>query len=261
MRYIDLHTHLAWAIDDGYASLEETKQGLEILSKQGTVGIVATPHFIPGKQDLNDIKKMNERINELREVAKEYNVQVIRGCELFLNDQFLEFVDASLANTINHSKYLLCEFNVTKKLGNEDDVEERLYELSIRNFTPIIAHVERYFHEGVDIERVRDWVNQGYIIQMNGSSILGGHGTTIRNNCFKLLDEGLVHIISSDTHGPKGGRNPILKDVCKLIEKQYGKENAQKLFYDNALHVIKNEEVEQLEKVKRSFFKKIFRKG
>ena len=261
MNYVDLHTHLAWGIDDGYQTREEAIKGLEILNQQGTVAVVATPHFIPSKQDYKTVQEMNLRIDELRILAKDYDVQVVRGCELFLNDSFLEFVEEGLANRINHSKYILVEFNVTKKLGNEEVVEDRLYELSVRQMTPVIAHVERYFHEGVDIERVRSWVEQGYVIQMNVSSILGKHGSTIKNNCFKLLDEGLVHIVSSDTHSPTGGRSPRMEEACKLIEKEYGKENAIKLFYDNAIHVIKNEEVVNLTKVEKSFFKKLFRKG
>ena len=108
---------------------------------------------------------------------------------------------------------------------------------------------------------VRSWVEQGYVIQMNVSSILGKHCSTIKNNSFKLLDEGLVHIVSSDTHSPTGGRSPRMEEACKLIEKEYGKENAIKLFYDNAIHVIKNEEAVNLTKVEKSFFKKFFRKG
>ena len=95
---------------------------------------------------------------------------------------------------------------------------------------------------------------------MNVSSILGKHGSTIKNNCFKLLDEGLVHIVSSDTHSPTWGRSPKMEEACKLIEKEYGKENAIKLFYDNAIHVIKNEEVVNLTKVEKSFLRNFLEK-
>ena len=57
MNYVDLHTHLAWKIDDGYQTREETIKGLEILNQQGTVAVVATPHFIPGKQDYKTVRK------------------------------------------------------------------------------------------------------------------------------------------------------------------------------------------------------------
>lgn len=75
-----------------------------------------------------------------------------------------------------------------------------------------------------------------------------------------MLDEGLVHIVSSDTHSPTWGRSPKMEEACKLIEKEYGKENAIKLFYDNAIHVIKNEEVVNLTKVEKSFLRNFLEK-
>ena len=68
------------------------------------------------------------------------------------------------------------EFDVRKEIGNEQEVEERLYDVQFKGYTPIIAHVERYFKNGLDIERVNGFIESGCIIQVNASSFLGYHG-------------------------------------------------------------------------------------
>ena len=81
-----------------------------------------------------------------------------------------------------NSNYVLCEFNVREKLQDSTQVEDRLYELIIRGYTPIVAHVERYFHTKIDLSRVQDWIDMGCNIQVNRTSLLGDHGRTIQKN-------------------------------------------------------------------------------
>lgn len=45
-KYIDLHSHIAWGIDDGMPSIENAIRSLESAKKDGIVGICSTPHFI-----------------------------------------------------------------------------------------------------------------------------------------------------------------------------------------------------------------------
>ena len=48
-KYIDLHSHIAWGIDDGMPSIEDAVKALELAKDDGIVGICSTPHFIPGQ--------------------------------------------------------------------------------------------------------------------------------------------------------------------------------------------------------------------
>lgn len=261
MRLFDTHSHLAWGIDDGYKTKEDSINALKMMQQQGVKYVVSTPHFIPGSITKDKFIKMNERIDELTVLASEYDVNIIRGCELFLNHEFMDTLDERLINTIGHSDYLLAEFNVTRELGKSDQVEDRLYELSVRGYTVLIAHVERYFQKKLDMNRIKDWINQGYYIQVNTSSLLGIHGPQVQKNAFMLIDEGCAHIIGTDTHSSTGRRNPNLSKAYSLIEERYGKEKAIILFYKNGLHILNNEDMEYIEPIKPSFFKKIFGKG
>ena len=257
MSLVDVHSHLAWGVDDGFQTREQTITGLEILSKQNVTCIIATPHFLP---DITEEKmnQINSRIEELQSLAKEYSIQIIKGGEFYLGSNYLDLLDKGLINSIGNTNYVLAEFNVTRPLGNNREVEERLYELSARDYQVIIAHVERYFSEKIDLKRVQSWVNEGYLIQVNSTSLLGIHGTKIQKNAIALLDAGLVHFVGTDMHQPHGKRDPNLPKAYHWLESHYSKEKADILCKKNGIHIILDEEVEEIEPVRKSLFKKIF---
>ena len=160
---------------------------------------------------------------------------------------------------IENTSYLLVEFDVRKELGKEYEVEDYLYEIEIKGYKPIIAHAERYFPHGIDLQRIEQWIDNGYVIQVNASSLLGVHGKTVKNNAYQLLNNGLLHIIATDTHRSQGHRIPCLLKVYQLLSKKYDYQTLKALMFDNPLHVLQNETVEAIE-MNQSFFKKLFKR-
>lgn len=259
MKFIDIHGHYAWDIDDGMPSIEDAQGALSLARENNITAIVATPHVIPGshtKEDLNDIRK---RIGELREMAKNFHIEVYEGCELFLNHDCINAIHDETFIPFENTKYLLCEFDVRKELGREHEVEDYLYEIEVTGYTPIVAHVERYFKDDLDIERIENMIDNGYIIQVNTSSLLGIHGKTVKNNAYRLIDKGLVHVIASDTHRCEGRRIPNMQDTFDLLSKDYDYQTLKTLMFDNPEHILRNEDVENIE-VKQSFFKKLLKR-
>lgn len=260
MNFIDLHCHMAWDIDDGIASQEEARKALEQAKTDGIYKIAATPHFIPGSQDETDVSEMNQRIQELKELSKEYGIAVYSGCEVFLNHDFLDMIDGNYFNTMNESRYLLCEFDVRKDIEKNSYAEEQLYELSIRGLIPVIAHAERYFHKDINLNRVREWMNNGYVIQMNRTSLLGMHGSQIQKNARQLLREGLVHIVASDAHRAQGNRICMLSDVYQEIAKEADQQVAELLCKINPQHILLDEDVGMMTVRKKSWLQRMRRR-
>lgn len=257
--FIDTHTHITWGIDDGIPTLEDCKAALRMAKEDGIERIIATPHFIPGKQGVGDIQKIVDRMIEVQKLARMYGIKYYPGSELFLNRYFMDMLDQKLCFSLANSRYLLVEFNVRQNIQGESKVEDRLYECMIRGFVPVIAHVERYFHEGIDLERVRRWIQMGCKIQVNRTSIIGQQGKIIQKNALALLDAGLAHIVATDTHRINGSRISKLSDVYTMIAKRYGEENAQLLTYYNPMSIIENKGLENMVEVKRKihfFFRK-----
>lgn len=259
MHYIDIHGHYAWDVDDGIETKADAINALEKAKQQNITAIVATPHVIPGRQDEKHIVLLKERIKELKTMAHELDIAVYAGCELFLNEETIEALEDHIFISINETKYLLCEFDVRKELSDDEmEVEDRLYEIAIRGYVPIIAHVERYFKGQIDLERIADWIESGYLIQVNATSLLGLHGKTCQNNAYTLIDQGMVHIIASDTHRVQGHRVPNLKDVAHELSKKYDYETVKTLLCDNPQYIIHGQDVVHIEKQKKSLFKKMF---
>lgn len=260
MEFVDIHGHYAWGIDDGIRDLDEARAALQNASKIGVKVIAATPHVISGTHFEKDIQYFKERINELKGEANKVGIEVHQGSELFLNHDAPNAIRNGYFIPYENTKYALCEFDVRRDIpDDEDEVEEYLYALKSHGYTPVVAHVERYFKSKIDIDRVSDWVDMGYIIQVNASSLIGTHGSTVLKNAEALIENNLAMLIASDTHKSEGRRSPnTLVDAYEFVSKKYGEDIAHILLYDNPLHILKNESIERIQTKKAGFFKKLF---
>lgn len=253
MNLIDIHNHCCWGIDDGIINEKDCRVCLKQASEDKIRKIVATPHHIPGIHNKNDIEIMNQRMCEVQEIAKEMNVQLYFGSEVLLNQEYYEMIENHLFHTLADSHYILVEFDVRKEIGNEFEVEDRLYELCLLGYKPIIAHVERYFHEKINIERVKKWIEMGCYIQVNRTSLLNLHGKVNKANAMILLNEGLIHIIASDAHRIEGNRVCRLQDVYDFVKEYSSEENAKILLSVNPERVISNQELICITEKKKRF--------
>lgn len=255
--FIDVHSHIAWNVDDGIENESDTLKALQIAKDDGIEAIIATPHFIPGRYDDEDFKKITNRLNELKAIGKEYGIDIYPGCEFFLNDDYLMMLDKKLFHTLADSSYVLMEFDVRKEIGSVQEVEDKFYEFIIRGYRPLIAHVERYFHKEIDLKRIKKWIEMGCYIQVNRTSLLGLGGKQSQKNAELLLNDGLVHVIGSDMHRISGNRIGILSDAYDFIKQEYGVNNANLLCIENASKILVNEEMRMIKKLdkKKGIFK------
>lgn len=240
---IDMHSHIAWGIDDGMPSMDDAVKSL-IQAKNDGIGIIlSTPHCVPGQTDEEGINAMYARQKELWILAKQYGIKVYPGAEVFMNDFFTESLDNGWYRTINGTKYLLVEYDVTNDIHTFSDRDEWLYEIRIRDMIPVLAHAERYFHKGVDWDIVNQWRNDGTVIQMNRTSLMGYHGDLIKKNAVELLHAGMIDMVVTDTHRSFKPRWEMLSDAYQWIETDMGEETADLLFRGNPAAVLKGEAV------------------
>lgn len=256
--FIDVHNHFAWGIDDGMENQENAELALRNASADGVSAIIATPHFVPGQFDREMSERAYARIEDLKELAKTYGISIYRGAEMFLNNDYLDMLEEGLCPSMADSQYLLCEFDVRSELSKRSDaVEDKLYEIKVRDFIPVVAHVERYFHKKIDLERVQSWIDMGCVIQINRTSLLGMHGSATQDNAIKLIENNMAHLVASDAHRCKGNRICKLSDAYEYLKKHYGEANAQILCYGNPNHMIHNEPFESIHVEKQSFFRRL----
>ena len=239
--FIDLHSHIAWDVDDGIKSKEDAIKALEQAKEDGIVGICSTPHVICGKTDTNAFQNILLRQQELMEIAKEMGVYIYSGAEMFMNIDFLDSLDNGIFQTLNESRYMLVEFDLSRDIHYISYIDEYLDELFCRGFIPVIAHVERFFPAGLDLEMVENWLEIGCLLQTNRTSLMGFQGKVIQRNAHHLVKNKMIHLVASDTHRTVGNRIEKLSDAYQVVIKLTDTEYADQLFLRNPLIILDDE--------------------
>lgn len=249
-KMIDFHNHILPAVDDGSSSLNMSLEMLKKAHLEGTKTVVNTTHFKhPKMKHINtEFNHLNKIKNNLIDGLKKNNIEIniILCSEIYYNEDIIE----DLQNDFHHigHRYYLVEFD-PKILPIS--YEEKFFATQMNNLTPIIAHVERYRNVQKNINLVKKWIDMGYIIQINCSSIIGDYGPDIQKTAFKLIDKGLCHIIGSDAHDNLN-RNFCLKSALSIIRKKNGNDN-KKLIIDNVNKLVNGLNLKQTEPRKKNF--------
>ena len=254
---IDIHCHIVPNIDDGAQSLDDALEMAKIACSEGIRKIVNTSHYHTSFEYIKG-KELFERIKEFNQILKLNNldIEVLLGNELYYSEDIIDIIEQKEFYTLNNSKYLLIEFPPIRFPKNLLDI---IYEIKIRGYVPILAHVERYkeVHENVNI--IYDCINEGALIQVNSSSIIGKNGKEIEKVCEILLDNNMVHSIATDAHSSTI-RRPIINETYDYIVKKYGEKKAKILFTQNPYKVIADELISIEHPIKYEKTKGLFRK-
>lgn len=254
---IDIHSHIIPCIDDGSKDVDMTLEMLAMASKSGTKNIIATPHYFKGYWTPH-YKEVVAEVEKLNELAKNnsINIEIHPAQEVYFYDNMAEeFVEGKIG-TINGSKYMLIEFPMDSFDKNIFDV---LYELQIRGVTPVIAHPERYKAFINNPSEINKFIEEGYLFQLNGSSVTGLFGKDVKKTAETFLANRIYSFIGSDAH-TTGKRNTHLSDALEAIDRL--KPGTTDMFHENGVKLLNNEDVEfrgkKIEKKKGffSFFKK-----
>lgn len=260
--FVDIHNHIAWNVDDGIETKEEAITVLKQAKADGITTIVSTPHYIPGRFKVCDVEEITAIQKELQLLGEKSGVEILLGSEIFLNQDYINLFEQHFFHPLGNSNYVLVEFDVRKNINNNEDVEDILYEIAHLGYRPVIAHVERYFHDRLDIERIREWIESGCVIQINRTSLLGNNGKIAQKNAKKCIELNLAHIVASDTHRINGSRICKMSDVYEFIVKEYGQYTGDLLCSINPKRLLENQELIQIKNTqKKNFLQKIFKKG
>ena len=225
MNYLDIHAHILPAVDDGARDLETSLKLLEMLKEQGVTHVVATPHFYP---DSDNIEQFAETVKtafiELdREVRMGDLPKIFFGCEL----RYFSGMGKSKAVkqfAIQNTNYLLLELPygapITKTIINDIiDIKEVL------GLTPILAHIERY-SKVPGFKKLLKLIPDGTALaHVNGTSVISKDYAKI---CDKLIKGGYVSYLASDCHSLVN-RPPHIKPALDTISSRLGRSAATRL--------------------------------
>ncbi len=212
---IDLHTHVLPGIDDGPAAVEGSVELARAALAQGTTTLVATPHVtwdLPG----NDAGRIAAGVAALAAELGRANVDVAlaTGGEVALTRAH-ELPDEELrALSLGGRGWLLVECPLSTAAPG---FEASLHALAARGHRLVLAHPERCPALHRDLGLMRRLVADGMVSSITAGSLRGSFGSTVKRFALTLLEEDLVHNLTSDAHDAVR-RPPGIADALAAAE-------------------------------------------
>ena len=139
----DIHCHILPGTDDGSPSFEESLKMAADAIKNGTVGIICTPHVnSDSPTDTMKLHTLKKKFSLLLSDAG-IDLKLYSGQEIMVGDNYREIPSMLKSHkllTLAHSGYVLVEFPLDTDYSL---IEERTSYIASRGFVPIVAHPER----------------------------------------------------------------------------------------------------------------------
>lgn len=193
----DMHSHLIPGIDDGATTLENSIELIKGLKDLGYSKLITTPHI------MSDFYKNTPQIilGGLELVRAELKKQQIEieleaAAEYYCDHSFEKLIDQKQLLTFSEN-YVLFELSY---LNPPEIFETVTFKLQMEGYKPVLAHPERYPYWFQSFEKFREIRDKGILFQVNLGSLSGHYGAGTKRTAERLIDEGLVDIIGTDTH-------------------------------------------------------------
>ncbi|MBR3243113.1 MAG: capsular biosynthesis protein [Parasporobacterium sp.] len=231
----DIHCHILPYVDDGAQEKEESRKLLKMQFEQGVRTVCCTPHLrkgmfeTPDEEIFEQFERFRERAGALRKRMRFYLSR-----EYFCDSSFISRLERDEVIPLGDSRFLLTEMS---SQYSEEQIFDYVKIILKNGYRPLIAHVERYPSITKSPIQIQDLIDTGALIQVNAGSILAREGYKQSAWCKKLLKEGLVHVVASDSHDSES-RPPEMDKVCDYISKKFGEDYARELLRINPLTIL-----------------------
>jgi protein-tyrosine phosphatase len=217
---LDFHNHLIPGVDDGAASVDESREGLRALIADGVTEIITTPHIAASLEARGGLAAYLDVVEKGWTILKELvdtefpQVGLHRGFEVMLDIPHpnLENPLLRLAGT----KFALVEFPYMNIPPNS---AYAIRELRQAGWMPIIAHPERYSNMSSNLNVIEEWRDAGAYMQVNAGSVTGQYGARAKQLVWRILQDGNADYICSDYHSR--GRSSLGEALRNLERSGY----------------------------------------
>lgn len=217
--FVDYHSHLLPALDDGAADAGESLEMARILAGFGFTTVHCTPHLIKGGFE-NTPERVRQTALSLQGMLDDAGIvlRLVPGTEHYFDEHLPDLVEGAL--TVDSSRYLLVESPF--RSGGEM-LPAMVAGLKQRGLMPLIAHPERCraFQPPPREEGVRGALSyvlgrrkepdlqsslllslqeNGCRFQGNLGSFAGVYGEDVRQRAILFLKQGVYSCLGSDAH-------------------------------------------------------------
>jgi len=223
---IDLHCHMLPGIDDGAPELETALAMARIAVADGITTTACTPHIYPGMYENTGagIRAGVARLQAALDAAG-IALRLTVGADAHLTPELAAKLRSGEAPTLGGTRYFLLE---PPHHVAPPRFEEFVFGLIAAGYVPLITHPERLTWIGDRYEIFCALVDRGAWMQITSGSLTGRFGEEARYWGERMLDEGRVHVLATDSHGVQR-RPPLLAEGRDAAEKWVGAEEARHL--------------------------------
>ncbi len=208
---IDLHCHILPGIDDGARDMSDAVEMARIAQEDGIAAICATPH-IRHDHDVR-IAELPDRLGQLVLAVRAAGctTRILPGGEVAAT-ALDGLDDAELAAVAlgGGGRWILLE---PAPGPLDDNFAAAVHRLRARGFRALIAHPERHLAPDL-FEQLRALVADGALVQATAAYFTYGR---LREGMLALAREGLVHVVSSDSHSSVAGRPVALRGALEVL--------------------------------------------
>ena len=236
--FIDLHSHILPALDDGARDLNKTREMLQIAYEEGIREIIATPHFFASRKSAS-VEEIKETIEQVKHAMEDwgFSVELYPGNEIYYRSEVAELLEEGKICTLAGSRYVLVEFDPMTEYSY---LRDGILKLDSYGYIPILAHTERYeclFQKKERLQRVKD---HGGLIQVNASSFQGGMFDEMAKRAKYIMKNELLDFVGTDAHST-GKRSPRMQETASYLYKKLGEKRAEEILFKNPRAILKKE--------------------
>lgn len=213
--YVDIHSHILPAIDDGAKNTTETVFLLEKMKEFGFTQAIATPHIIQGVWE-NTFESIEGTYHENQAIWEQSGMHVTAAAEYMMDSEFTTLFKNEKLRTLKDNLVLVEMSYINPPI----QLYTILFDLQVAGYQPVLAHPERYVFYHKSLDEYKKLTDAGCLLQLNLLALTGYYGTVVANIADYLLKKGLYSFSGSDIHHEnhiKSFGNKILLSNPKLI--------------------------------------------
>ncbi len=194
---VDMHSHLLPGVDDGSPDVETSLSLIESLYDCGFRELITTPHIYkdlyPNTRDTLSVayQELPKQLNAQGDISLRF------AAEYFLDEHVEELIKSGQPLLTIYDNWVLTEISFVQA---PIDLDNRLFDLQVAGYKPIMAHPERYAYWHQQKQSYHELKERGVMLQVNLLSLTGYYGRQVAEAARYLVKEGLVDLVGTDCH-------------------------------------------------------------
>lgn len=214
-----------------------------IAANDGIKTLACTPHIYPGMYE-NTADGIHTATVALQQAiaAEGIPLTLTYASDTHVMPDLLQKLADGSVPTFSGGRYFLLE---PPHHVAPPNFEGFVFQVLAAGYVPIVTHPERLSWIEQDYEIFCRVAKQGAWMQLTAGSLTGRFGSNARYWGERMLDDGVVHILATDAHGPER-RPPLLAEGMHAAAKWVGEAEARHMVTTRPAAVLQNLESAQV---------------